>query len=117
MASKLDSRLASAAYEMNFLYAQKPAERRANDEALGRTSACTFFRILESLSVIPITPQVMTHLPSPFVSMSAFLRSAQMQEHQATLRVVSLTGYLLHTIAAPNDDGALLAMRIILLAT
>src|SRR5260370_36470067 len=44
----------------------------------GRTSARTFFRIPDSLSVISITPQVMTQLPSPFVSMSALLRSAEM---------------------------------------
>lgn len=64
-----------------------------------------------------ITMRVMTHLPSPFESMSAFLRSAEMQEHQVTLAAVFLTGHLLHGIAAPNDDGAFLSMRIILLAT
>jgi hypothetical protein len=59
----------------------------------------------------------MIHLLSPFESMLAFLRSAAMQERQATLAVVFLTGHLLHKIAAPNGDDALLSMRIILLAT
>jgi hypothetical protein len=59
----------------------------------------------------------MTHLPSPFESMSAFLRSAEIQEHQATLGAVSLIGHLLHNIAAQTDDGALLSMRITVLAT
>jgi hypothetical protein len=49
--------------------------------------------------------------------MSAFLRSVEMQEHLASLAAVALTGHLLHAIAAPNGDGALLSMRIILLAT
>jgi hypothetical protein len=55
-------------------------------------------------------------LPLPLESMSAFLRSVEMQEYQATLAGVSLTGHLVHKIAAPNDDGALLSMRIIVLA-
>ncbi len=82
-----------------------------------RASARTFFRVPDSLSVISIPPQVMTHLPSPFESMSTFLRSAEIQEHQATLAAVSLTGHLLHAIAAANVDGALLSMRIMPLAT
>jgi hypothetical protein len=49
--------------------------------------------------------------------MVAFVRSAEMQERAATLAVVFLTGHLLHRIAAPNGDDALLSMRIILLAT
>jgi hypothetical protein len=49
--------------------------------------------------------------------MAAFLRSVEMQEHLASLAAVALTGHLLHAIAAPNGDGALLSMRIILLAT
>jgi hypothetical protein len=67
--------------------------------------------------VTSITPQVMTDLPSPFESMAAFLRSVEMQEHLATFAAVSLTGHLLHSIAAANGDGAFLSMRIILLAT
>jgi hypothetical protein len=55
--------------------------------------------------VISITPQVMIHLLSQFESMAAFLRSAELQEHQATLAVVFLTGHLLlHRIAAPSGD-------------
>jgi len=59
----------------------------------------------------------MIRFPSSFEAMAAFLRSAEMQERQATLAVVFLTGHLLHRIAVPNGDDALLAMRIILLAT
>jgi hypothetical protein len=83
----------------------------------GRASACTFFRILESLSVISITPQVMTPLPLPLQAISAFLRSVEMQERLATLAAVFSTGHLLHKIAAPTDDGALLWMRLTVLAT
>jgi molybdopterin-binding protein len=87
------------------------------DEVWGRTSARTFFRIADSVSVISITPQCDDSFASRFESMVAFLRSATMQEPQATLAVVFLTGHLLHKIAAPNGDDALLSMRLILLAT
>jgi len=69
-----------------------------------------------AVSVISITIQVMTHsLSSDLIW--ALRPSASAWERQATLAAVSLTGHLLHRIAAPSDDGALLPMRVILLAT